>query len=87
MGKKKSKKLLIVANNPELSSIVEGNGSTLRGNQTRVNSYEEALEIASKESTFFDFLITDLESPKVKGEDLAKQFKTIWCIRSRLMAR
>jgi DNA-binding NtrC family response regulator len=74
MGKKKSQRVLIVANNPELSSLVEGNESTLRGNQTRVNSYEEALEIASKEATYFDFLITDLESPNVKGEDFAKQF-------------
>ena len=74
MGKKKSPTVLIVGDNPDLFRIVAGNKSLLKCKQTRVKNCDKALEVASHNSTFFDFLVTDLASPKVNDDDFAEQF-------------
>lgn len=73
--KKKSAKVLIVGNNSELSKFVAGNKPLIKCKQTRVKSCEKALQLAAGDTTFFDFLVTDLINLKMDDEDFALQFK------------
>ena len=76
-GKKKSTKVLIVGNNSELSENFTANKSFLNCNQTSVKSCEKALQIAAGDTTFFDFLVTDLINQKMDDEDFATQFNKL----------
>ena len=74
MGKKKSPCLLIVGDDPELFRAVAENSFLPQCTQKRVKHCEKALEIASEDVPVFDFLITDLATPKVNDEDFAEQY-------------
>ena len=76
-SKKKSAKVLIVGNNSELSENFAANKSFLNCKQTRVKSCEKALQLAAGETTFFDFVVTELINQKMDDEDFAKQFKKL----------
>ena len=76
-SKKKSAKVLIVGNNSELSKFVAGNKPLIKCKQTRVKSCEKALQLASDDTTFFDFLVTELINPQMDDEDFANQFKKL----------
>jgi DNA-binding NtrC family response regulator len=74
MGKKKPPKVLIVGDDPELFRIVANNNSLLNCEKKKVKQCDKALQVASEEVTFFDFLVTDLASTKINVEEFAEQF-------------
>ena len=76
MGKKKSAKVLIVGNNPQLSKTVEGKKSLLDFTQTNVSRCDEALQVASKQPPF-DLLFTDITMSETERVDFTEQFSKI----------
>lgn len=74
MGKKKSPKVLIVGDDPELLRLVSDNSFLLKCTKKKVPYCEKALQVASEDLTSFDFLVTDLVNPKVNDEDFVEQF-------------
>ena len=77
MHKKNLTIVLVVDNDPSILSLVKEQLSAYDYLPILASSGEEALEIASKQ-TSIDVLITDIKRPGINGIDLVRQFSTLY---------
>ena len=77
MHKKNLTIVLVVDNDPSILSLVKEQLSAYDYLPILASSGEEALEIASKQ-TSIDVLITDIKRPGINGIDLVKQINTLY---------
>lgn len=77
MHKKNLTIVLVVDNDPSILSLVKEQLSAYDYLPILASSGEEALEIASKQ-TSIDVLITDIKRPGINGIDLVKQISTLY---------
>ena len=74
MPKKKSEKILIVGDDPQLISAAVKRTTIGKQRPIKVSSCEEAIEVASKHPSYFDLLFTDISNYEVNNENFTKQF-------------
>ena len=77
MRKKKSVKVLIVGDNPQIADIVAEKKTLLNHKCIKVSNGKKALQVASKQSPF-DFLLTDIMTPEINGVGFAEQFTKLY---------
>ena len=77
MRKKKSVKVLIVGDGPQIAGIVAEKKPLLNHKFIKVSNGEEAFQVASKQSSF-DLLLTDIMTPEINGVDFAEQFTKLY---------
>jgi len=77
MCKKKSTTVLVVDDDPSILCLIEELLSANEYQTILASSGEEALEIASKQ-TSIDLLLTDIDMPGINGIVLAKQFCNLY---------
>ena len=76
MRKKKSVKVLIVGDNPQIADIIAEKKS-LDHKCIKVSNGKEALQVASKQSPF-DLLLTDIMTPEINDVGFAEQFTKLY---------
>jgi DNA-binding NtrC family response regulator len=77
MPKKKSEKILIVGDNPQIFCAAVKRTTVGKQKPIKVSSCEEAIKVASRHPSYFDLLFTDISNYKVNNEDFAKQFNQL----------
>ena len=77
MRKKKSVKVLVVGQYPQLADFFADKKPLLEYESIKVSNGELALQVASKESPF-DLLITDIMAPEINGENFAEKFSKMY---------
>jgi CheY-like chemotaxis protein len=77
MRKKKSVKVLVVGDDPQIAHIVAENKTLLNHQSIKVSNGEAALQVASKQPPF-DFLLTDITMPEINGVSFVEQFTKLY---------
>jgi len=77
MKNTKSEKILIVADNDQVSRMVKREKPSSSLCPLRVPNCRKALQIASRHPSFFDVLLTDIDNHQVDDEDFATKFNKL----------
>ena len=77
MRKKKSRKVLVVSNDPQMADFFAGKKTLLDYESIKVSNGELAFQVAAKQSPF-DLLIADILTPEINGEDFADKFTKLY---------
>jgi DNA-binding NtrC family response regulator len=78
MRNKETATVLVVDDDPVLLGIVAEQISLYGYQPILATSGEEALQVAPKQTTKIDLLLTDIMMPRMNGVDLAKQFISMY---------
>jgi CheY-like chemotaxis protein len=77
MPKKKSVKVLIVGDGPQIAGIVAEQKPLLNHKFIKASNGDEALQIASKQSPF-DLLLIDIMTPRTIGLEFTRVFTNLY---------